>query len=153
MTRQPTSSDPLRIAIIGLGYMGMNHMRVVKELAGDNLVAAADPSEVARGEAESRFGVQAFADYKEMLDSSNIDAVCVAAPTRLHEEIALDVLDAGCNLLLGKPVAMDVAAARRIIDKSRSRNLKMMAGHIERYNQAVRELRRKSCPDAAMSGS
>ena len=122
--------------------MGMNHMRVAKELIGDNLIAGADPSARAREEAESRFEVRVFADYGEMLDQVKPNAVCVAAPTQLHEQIALDVLEAGCDLLLEKPVAMDAAAAHRIIDKSNSSGLKMMAGHIERYNPAVRELRR-----------
>jgi predicted dehydrogenase len=132
----------LRFAIIGLGQMGMNHVRVAKELIGEQLVAVAEPNRGARDTAESRFGVKTFADHRKMLAQVKPDAVCVAVPTQFHEKIGLDVLHAGCHLLLEKPIAMNSDAARRLIESAQSNNVTLMTGHTERYNPAVREMRR-----------
>ena len=124
----------MRVGVIGVGSMGQNHARVYSEIA--ELVGVADSDEkVARAVAE-RFGVRHFTDYKELL-KENLDAVSVATPTELHHPIGMDVLRAGVNLLLEKPMCSSVKESREILDAAENAGLTLAVGLIERHNPVV----------------
>lgn len=133
---------PLRVAVIGVGEMGRNHARVFSEMPEANLVAVADMN-MAAASAAARFkGVEAYDDFDRMLDEARPEAVTIAVPTILHAEVAAKVIERGIHVLLEKPIALNVEQAREIIRKARSHGVRLAVGHVERFNPAVRALKK-----------
>jgi len=126
----------LRVGVIGLGAMGKNHVRVYSELPDVELVGIADVDyRLAQGLAE-KYHATPFGDYKELLEQK-LDAVSVAVPTSLHREVAVEAARAGVNMLVEKPIADSIVAAEEIIKAAKKNNVKLMVGHIERFNPVV----------------
>jgi predicted dehydrogenase len=134
-------TDDLRIGVIGLGF-GANHARVLAELPGVHLAAVCDPDSQ-RSAAFVGTGVSAYADPAAMLGTERLDAVVVAIPARLHAEVSMAAIEAGCALLVEKPLAPAQAEALRIVDAAEQRGVALMPGHIERFNPALQELTRR----------
>jgi len=132
----------LNVAVIGIGNMGQHHARIYFEMPEVALVAVCD-SDVKRGEeVAKKYSCLFYGDYKKMLNEQKIDAVSIAVPTFLHRQIACDVLDEGVSILLEKPIASNLSEAREIIDKAKKKNVKLMIGHIERFNPAIQKLKK-----------
>ena len=138
-----TSAHKIRVGVIGVGAMGWHHARNYSELADVTLVAVADtdPSR-ARAVAE-RFHCRAYSDYKEMLAQETLDAVSIAVPTHLHYRIACDTLNARLHTLVEKPLTNNLAEAADLVQTARTRQIKFAVGHVERFNPAVQELKRR----------
>jgi predicted dehydrogenase len=128
---------PIRIAVVGAGAFGRNHLRVLKQNPRAELVALVDPSETARA-AASEFGCAAFADHREL--PGKVDAAVVAAPTTLHAEIGEQLLAAGLDVLVEKPIASDLEGARRLVAAAETHSRILQVGHLERFNPAVTAL-------------
>jgi UDP-N-acetylglucosamine 3-dehydrogenase len=136
---------PLKVAVVGAGSMGMNHLRVLKDLGEEQvrLVGVAEPQPAARSRASNRFQVQGFSDYREMIAEATPDVVAIVVPTDLHFEVASHALDAGVNVLVEKPITATVAQAEQLIALARERGAQLAVGHVERFNPAVLELKRQ----------
>lgn len=135
--------QPVRVAVIGVGNMGLNHARVYSQMEGVKLCAVAD-FDAARAESvAARFGATGYASYREMLEREELEAVSIVVPTREHLRVALDVIDHNAHLLVEKPLAATVAEAEQIVAAARAARLHLAVGHIERFNPAVQELRRQ----------
>ncbi len=133
----------LRSAVIGVGAMGIHHARVYNELDGVELVAVAD-AEARRAEAVGRrFKVPFYTDYLQMLDRERPDLVSIAVPTSLHYDVSLGAIDRGVHLLVEKPIASAVGEAEEMVRRARQQGVKLSVGHIERFNPAVIELKRR----------
>jgi UDP-N-acetylglucosamine 3-dehydrogenase len=137
----------LKVAVIGVGSMGRNHARVYAEMPEARLVGLADMNEQAAGEVSKRFGVTAYTDYCELLDKQRPDAVTIAVPTVDHLEIALAVIERGIHLLIEKPIAFNMEQGRQIIHAAEEADVKLMIGHIERFNPAVISLKEHLAAD------
>ncbi len=120
--------------------MGRHHVRIYSELPQCQLLGLADP-EVARAELAAKFGVAHFTDHRALLDLRP-ELVTIAAPTSQHYGLACDALDAGCHLLIEKPVSDDLGKARELIARAAKAGRSIAVGHIERFNPAVQELKR-----------
>ena len=127
----------LTTAVIGVGSMGRNHARVNWELPDVRLVGVADRNEEVVTTIAERYNTRAYTDYRQMLDEQKPDAVTIAVPTSLHQEVAQEVIQRGIHLLIEKPIAFDVDEAKSMIDAARNANVQLMIGHIERFNPAV----------------
>ncbi|CAN2166951.1 MviM Predicted dehydrogenases and related proteins [Candidatus Nanopelagicaceae bacterium] len=130
----------LRVGLIGQGMMGKNHLRILTTLNGIELVGVADPIYI--DNSSGKFSYSLYADYKDLL-SQNLDYCVIAAPTGYHKEIAINALSNGVNCLIEKPVAVNFADAQAIQVVANKQNLLVGIGHIERYNAAIRELRKR----------
>src|SRR3990170_5329075 len=116
MTRKP-----LRAAVIGLGFMGRNHLRAYGELGGVEVVAVADPdTEVLKRAVRGRTA-RPYPDFRRLLREEAPDLVSIAVPTGLHEEVALAALEAGAHILVEKPIAGSVEQGKRIAATARQR--------------------------------
>ncbi len=133
----------LRAAVIGCGSMGRNHLRVLAELEGLALVAAADEDAKSRELAGRRFNVPTYAGHGELLEQAKPDFVVVAVPTIAHYKVAGDTLGAGVATLVEKPLAANVDEARALVDLAVSHNALLAVGHVEHFNPAVSELKRR----------
>lgn len=128
----------LRVAVIGVGSMGRNHARVCWEMSDS--VKFVGVSDVDLNQAETiaqKYGVRAYSDYRKLLDELKPDVVTIAVPTSLHKEVALEAISRGIHLLIEKPIASSVEDGEEIIAAAHSKNVKLMIGHIERFNPAV----------------
>lgn len=135
---------PLRAGVVGLGMMGRNHVRVWDEQIPDvELVAVADPDADAVRRATQGRAMHGYADVGEMLAAESLDLLSVVAPTSLHLEVTLAALGAGVHVLVEKPIAVDRAEAERMIAAAHDARRLLTVGHIERFNPAIRELRRR----------
>ncbi|BDZ53757.1 dehydrogenase [Agromyces marinus] len=129
----------LRMGLVGLGMMGRHHARVVRELDGVRLVGAADALGDVHG---AMSGLPVYDTVAELVDAG-IDMCVVAVPTALHEEVALELAEAGVHTLVEKPIASDSAGGRRIVEAFRTRGLVGGVGHIERFNPALQNVRER----------
>jgi predicted dehydrogenase len=134
-------SGDLRVGVVGLGF-GANHARILGETPGVCLAAVAD-SDPARHAAFAAPGVAAYADHVSMLAAERLGAVVVAVPARHHVPVACAAIEAGCAVLVEKPLAPSYAGARRLVDAAAAAGVLLMPGHIERFNPAVVELARR----------
>lgn len=129
----------LRAGLIGLGMMGRHHARVLKEIDGVDFVAAADAFGDPHGAAT---GVPLCGSVQELI-AHGIDMAVVAVPTAFHEEVALELAEAGVHALIEKPIASTVEAGQRIVDAFTRAGLVGAVGHIERFNPALQSLRER----------
>ncbi|MGM7669978.1 Gfo/Idh/MocA family oxidoreductase [Microbacterium sp. A93] len=129
----------LRTGLIGLGMMGRHHARVMRTVEGTELVAVADAMGDPHGVAG---GLPLYRSIEELI-GHGVDAVVCAVPTGMHEEVALTLVEAGVHLMVEKPIASSVAAGERMLEAVTARGLTGAVGHIERFNPALQELRRR----------
>jgi UDP-N-acetylglucosamine 3-dehydrogenase len=129
----------LRAGLVGLGSMGRNHGRLLREMESVELVGVCDP---AGDPSRLVSGVPVHRQLDDLL-KLELDLCVLASPTATHEEIASRLAEAGVPTLIEKPLAADVAAAERIVEAFESRGLVAGVGHVERFNPALRELRRR----------
>lgn len=132
----------IRVAVIGTGSMGKNHARVYNELSEADLVAVSDVDEKVATQVAGSFAARAYRDYSSMLEVEQPQAVSIAVPTALHEEVAIACLEAGAHILVEKPIAATVEEGQRIIECARSLDRKLMVGHIVRFNPAIQALKK-----------
>jgi UDP-N-acetylglucosamine 3-dehydrogenase len=133
----------MRVAVIGSGSMGRNHLRVYRELDRDCLVAVADSDEPAAARAGRDAGIPYFVDHRALLEQAKPDAVSVVVPTSAHCEVVMDALAAGCHVLVEKPIAGTVEEAELMVAEAARLKRVLTVGHIERFNPAVIELKRR----------
>ena len=131
------------VAVIGVGSMGKNHARVYNELPEAELVAVSDANPAVAQAIGAQFGTVPFTDYRELLAQVKPEAVTIAVPTAMHEEVALAALEAGADVLVEKPIAATLEEGQRIIERARELNRKLMVGHIVRFNPALQALKQK----------
>lgn len=126
----------LRALLVGYGQMGRHHARVLTSMDGVDLVGVVDPA---------GSGDLLGADFVELEPAlaSGVDIAVVAVPTVAHEEVAVLLAERGVHALIEKPIAADVATSRRIAEAFERNGLVGCVGHIERFNPAVQELRRR----------
>jgi predicted dehydrogenase len=124
----------LRLAVIGAGAFGRNHVRVLSRMPGVALVAIVD-CDVAKAEQLAKeHGSQAFSDFA---DGPAIDAAVVATPTVSHEMVTTLLLQSGVDVLVEKPIAETAAAGERLARLADEKGRILQVGHLERFNPAV----------------
>ena len=132
-------SSELKIGVVGVGFWGRNHLRVLKEL-GVEVKAICD---IDRGRAMNLakdFGVKNFyTDLDEMLKKEELRAVTICTPSTTHAKCAIKALESGLAVFVEKPLASTVDECLEIIDAMKSNNKIVMTGFIERFNPAVRK--------------
>ncbi|MFE6963818.1 Gfo/Idh/MocA family oxidoreductase [Agromyces sp. NPDC057679] len=129
----------LRAGLLGVGMMGRHHARVMRDVDGIDLVAIADPGGDPHGVAGE---LPILPDIESLIDAG-VDLAVVAVPTQFHEDAALKLAAAGVHTLVEKPIAHSVEAGRRMTAAFTDAGLVGAVGHIERFNPALQELRRR----------
>ncbi|MCX6031141.1 MAG: Gfo/Idh/MocA family oxidoreductase [Chloroflexi bacterium] len=133
----------IRAGVIGVGAIGRHHVRIYNQLDDVQLVAIADPDEARRMGLARLYKTPAYASFEEMFDRETLDVVSIAVPTVLHREVTLAALERGVNVLVEKPIAATVEEAAEMIKRAAARGLTLMVGHVERFNPALIELKRR----------
>jgi predicted dehydrogenase len=125
-----------RAGVIGAGSLGFHHARILREVAGAEMVGIYDADPARAATVASELGVHAFPTREALLEA--VDAAVVAVPTTAHAEVALAALDAGVHLLIEKPIATSVEEADAIVERAEANGLTVATGHVERFNGALR---------------
>ena len=129
----------LRVAVIGVGYLGRHHARILSTLPGAELVAVVDTNQARAEEIAAAHATRPFTDYRAVI--GQVDAVSIAVPTELHRDIAVPFLSAGIPVLVEKPMARSLAEAEAMIAAARDAGAALAVGHTERFNPAVEAAR------------
>jgi predicted dehydrogenase len=127
--------QPVRTAVIGVGYLGRFHAQKYAMLPESQLVAVVDSDPAARDRVAAETGCRSVGDHREIL--GEIDAVSIATPTPLHFEIARQCLERGVHVLVEKPVTETPAQARELINIAARQGRILQVGHLERFNAAI----------------
>ena len=125
----------VRIAVVGVGYLGRHHARILASLAGAELVAVVDINAARAQEVAAANGTRPLTDFRDL--SGKVDAVTLAVPTELHREIALPFLTAGVHVLVEKPMARSLPEADDMIQAAAKAGAILAVGQTERFNPAV----------------
>ncbi len=128
----------VRIAVAGAGAFGRNHIRVLKDLQGATLTGIYDRDPATASTAASEFGVQAFDSLEALAQASQ--ACVVAVPTIAHSEVGSQLLEAGLDILVEKPIALDLQSAQHLVSLAALHKRILQVGHLERFNPAVTAL-------------
>jgi myo-inositol 2-dehydrogenase/D-chiro-inositol 1-dehydrogenase len=124
----------LGVAVVGAGFIGELHARIVAESPLAQLMAVVDTNRHAGERVASRFGVPWFPSVESLCEMRDVGAAVVAVPDTAHEEPASLLLGAGKAVLLEKPMAHTLDAARRIAEVAQSSQSRLMVGHILRFD-------------------
>ncbi len=123
----------LTVAVLGAGAIADHHMDAIRSTEGLAACAVADIDLAkAQGIAE-RYQVNAYSDYREMIERERPDAVAIALPHYLHKEAAVFAAAAGCHVMLEKPMALSVAECDAIIEAAAEAGVRILIGHTQHY--------------------
>jgi predicted dehydrogenase len=126
----------MRIGVVGVGSLGYHHARIVRGLPDMVCVGVHDVDPARLAEVVSALEVTPHQKLDSLLDAA--DAVVIAVPTQVHEEVALRALERGCHVLIEKPIAPTLDAADRILEAASAAGVLVQVGHVERFNGAIR---------------
>ena len=122
-------------AVIGLGWMGSHYAHIVKQAHNANLVAVCDRTEVTASNFGHELGVKSYTDARTMFtENKDINAVIIVTPEFAHFEPVREAVDAGVNILLEKPVAMDMGEARQIVSLCNQAGITLGICHHMRFD-------------------
>lgn len=128
----------LKIAVVGVGSLGQHHARILSDLPGVRLEAVVDAQEARAREIAERYGTKALLPTDPL---PPVDGVVLAAPTRLHRQLAVSFLERGVGVLCEKPMATTVEECDAILEARRRWGAPLLVGHIEHFNPGVQALR------------
>ena len=135
--------EGLKAAVIGVGEMGQHHARLYNQISATQLVAVADGNTEVGERIARLYHTVVYTDHRKLLDKARPQVVTVAVPTEHHHRVALDALEAGCHVLIEKPIAATEGQAQELIEKADALERKLMVGHIVRFDPAVQALRER----------
>ncbi|MEW6570470.1 MAG: Gfo/Idh/MocA family oxidoreductase [Nitrospirota bacterium] len=125
----------VRVGVIGVGYLGRHHARIYSELEDAELVAVVDIEKEKADTYAEKYRCQSCTDYRDILHK--VEALSIVTPTTSHFNIALDCLKAGKDILIEKPITVNITEADELIKSSEVTGRIVQVGHLERYNSAV----------------
>jgi predicted dehydrogenase len=129
------AGTPVRIGVVGVGYLGRHHARILSRLEGVTLVGIVDANHARAEEIAAGAGTRAFRDVWDL--AAHVDAVTIAVPTEWHHAVACPFLEQGVATLIEKPMARTLEEADDLIQRAASRGVPLAVGHTERFNPAV----------------
>ena len=127
----------LRVAVVGIGHLGVQYARIYAELPNVELIGLCDP--VNKEEIARRYKTVWYADYRQIL--GKVDAVSIVVPTNRHYKVAKDFLKKGIPTLLEKPMTETTNQAGELIGIAKKKKTILQVGHIERFNPAIKKLK------------
>jgi len=131
----------LRLAVIGAGFWGRNHIRVLSEIPEAELIAVCDINRERAEAISKKYNIKAYADSRDLYRKEDFDAVTICVwSTNLYSK-AIEALDAGKHVLVEKPMASRVDEAEKMLEAAESAGLHLTVGFIERFNPAVKRLK------------
>lgn len=129
------SDKKLKCGVAGVGYLGQHHARIYDDLHTVELAGIYETNTERAKEISEKYSCPVFSDLKELGEAC--DAVSIVVPTDRHHAVALPLLEAGCHLLIEKPICQSLEEAADILEKAKAANLLVQVGHIEHFNPVM----------------
>ncbi len=136
----------LGLAVIGTGHWGRNHARVYKELLSEGMIDGlkiCDADENRARQLSESLEVEYVTDYGDLIEDNGIQAVSIVTPSRTHYQLGKEFMETGKDVLVEKPLTMDVDEAKKLVEAADATGRILMVGHLFRYHPAVRELKHR----------
>ena len=128
LSRKTMGEDKVTVGVVGVGYLGKFHAEKYAVSAKARLVAVVDTDEVRAREVAQRYATEALTDYRSLF--GRVQCVSVAVPTQLHHRVARDFIDAGIDVLVEKPMAVDLVQGRDLVETAQAKGLILQVGHL-----------------------
>jgi predicted dehydrogenase len=125
----------IRVAVVGVGYLGKFHAQKYAQMQDVELVGVVDTNPSQAAEIARHYGTQAFTHHAQLF--GNVDAVSIAVPTPAHFDVGMDFLNHEIDVLIEKPMTVDLEEADKLIETADAKGLILQVGHLERFNPAV----------------
>ncbi len=136
----------VKIAVIGTGYWGKNHVRTFNELRGEGVIDELEICEVDESKAKEFskiYHIPYTTTYNDLLKDDSLDGVSIATPTPTHFELAKNFIEAGKDVFVEKPMTTNSTEAEELIKIAEENNKLLMVGHIFRHHSAVKDLKKR----------
>jgi predicted dehydrogenase len=125
----------IRVGIVGTGYLGRLHARVLTEIPDAQVVGFVETDDAVAAELESKLKIRRFQSVAGL--AKEIECAVVATPTTTHHDVAREILEAGVDVMIEKPITATAAEAKSLIDLAAAKQRIIQVGHVERYNPAI----------------
>lgn len=132
--------EKIRVGVIGVGSIGQHHVRHFTNFPDVELVAISDLDEDKRKFA-NKYNCNFYTNYNDMLDNEKLDCVAIAVPTKQHKQVMIDATNKGMHVFVEKPITDDLADSEEVIKMAKAKNLKLMVGHVERFNPVIKHIK------------
>ena len=129
----------IRVAVIGIGYLGEFHAQKYQANKNAELVAIVDTNRSRRDTISKKLGVKSYSAYKSIINE--VDAVSIVVPTNLHYKVASFFISNNKHVLIEKPFASSVSEAKKLKKLAFKRDIVLQIGHLERFNKAFIKLK------------
>lgn len=130
----------IKVAVIGVGHLGKSHAKIYSQLKNVDLVAVCDVNKKRAQTIAKLNNAEAVFDYKKLL--SKVQAASIVVPTNLHYKIAKDFIRHKIHILIEKPITENLNQADKLLKESRKANIVLQVGHVERFNAAVKAVKK-----------
>ena len=127
--------NKIRCGVAGVGYLGQHHARIYNSLSSCKLVGVFDPNANARSQVAIDQECEEFTELEKL--RASCDVVSVVSPTDRHAEVAIPLMNAGCHVLIEKPLCVSLAEAENILNVAKKNHSIVQVGHIEHYNPVM----------------
>jgi UDP-N-acetylglucosamine 3-dehydrogenase len=131
----------LKVAVVGAGSWGQNHIRVFSELEEVDLLAICDLDYSRACDTAKKYGIQPYSSLKEMMNEIDINAITICTPTMTHYQIALTAIKHNKHIFIEKPMVSTSKEAKKLLEEVDKKNVHLMVGFIERFNPGVQKVK------------
>jgi predicted dehydrogenase len=130
--------DKIKLGIVGIGRIGINHARIATTLNNTELVGFCDTSKEKADNAAEKYGARAFYDYRDIVKF--VDAVIISVQTEFHYEISKYFIKHKKHVLVEKPITINIEHGEELIILAKENKVILSVGHVERFNAVVETL-------------
>jgi predicted dehydrogenase len=124
-----------RVGVVGTGYLGALHTRILTEMPEAHVAGFVEANDETASAIAQKHNIKRFDSVAAL--AREIDCAVIATPTITHFDVARELIEAGCDVLVEKPIAATVDEAKRLIDLAAKHSRIVQVGHVERYNPAI----------------
>ncbi len=136
------TNETIKVGVVGVGSLGVNHARIYAELDNAELVGVFDSNMQHARDVAAKYGTTAFETLADL--TAAIDAASVVVPTHLHFDVASQMIREGKHLLVEKPITATTSEAEELVRMAQGKNVILQVGHIERFNPVMEYLEREA---------
>ena len=125
----------MRVGVVGTGYLGRLHARVLSEMPEATVVGFVETNDESAAAVESSLGLKRIGSVSEL--AQQVECAVIATPTITHHDVARELIEAGCDVLIEKPITATADEAEKLVALAAARGRVIQVGHVERYNPAI----------------
>lgn len=130
-----------KVALIGVGKMGMSHLAIANMTEGMDVVAVCDTSKLLMRFVRKNTKFEGYTDYKKMISETDLDGVVISVPNSMHFEIAKYCVEQGLHIFVEKPFTLKYENSREVVDLAKANGTKGHVGYVNRFNPVFQKVK------------